>query len=48
MEKAYVVYICECKHWCELGVIDKRNYRQTDMVTNAAHSDITHLGYFQL
>lgn len=23
-------------------------YRQTDMVTNSVHSDITHLGYFQL
>lgn len=23
-------------------------YRQTDMVTKSAHSDITHLGYFQL
>lgn len=55
MEKAYVVYICGRKHWRELGTIDKRNcrkmwglYRQTDMGTDSAHSDITHLGYFQL
>lgn len=55
MEKAYVVYICECKHWRELGTIDKRNcrkmwglYGQTDTVIDSADSDITHLGYCQL
>lgn len=55
MEKAYVAYICECKNGRELGIIDKRNcrkmwglYRQTDIITDSAHSDITHLGYFRL